>query len=112
MLELERRFQALSDGSRLRILGMLQDRPLCVCEIKEALGLAVSTVSKHLSQLKDAKLVDSEKRGKWVYYRLPAAPLDPRSERLLALALEWLSQEEQTQKDRLKLEQLKGQFNC
>ncbi|OGH00427.1 MAG: hypothetical protein A2600_05360 [Candidatus Lambdaproteobacteria bacterium RIFOXYD1_FULL_56_27] len=112
MLDLERRFQALSDASRLRILGLLQERPLCVCEIKEALGLAISTVSKHLSLLKDARLVESEKRGKWVYYRWPEPPLDPRSAQLLALAKEWLPQEEQTQTDRRKLEHLKGQLNC
>lgn len=63
--------KALGDKQRLRILKMLESGELCVCEITEVLDLAPATVSKHLSVLKAAGLLDSEKRGKWVYYGLP-----------------------------------------
>jgi ArsR family transcriptional regulator len=66
--------KALADESRLRILWMLEERYLCVCEIQEALGLAQSTVSRHLQLLEEAGFVISEKEGQWKNYRLNPAP--------------------------------------
>ncbi len=63
--------KALSDIQRLRILMVLREGELCVCQIIEVLGLAPSTVSKHLSVLSAAGLVDSRKDGRWAYFRLP-----------------------------------------
>ena len=54
-------FKALSDTNRLRILKILEIRPLCVCEIREVLQLATSTVSKHLSILREADLIVDDK---------------------------------------------------
>ncbi len=65
--------KALSDIQRLRVLMMLRSGELCVCQIIEVLGLAASTVSKHLSILSGAGLVDFRKEGRWAYYRLPDA---------------------------------------
>ena len=62
--------KALADESRLRVLCALKGRELCVCQIIEFLGLAPSTVSKHMSMLHQARLVDSRKEGRWSYYRL------------------------------------------
>jgi len=66
--------KALGDASRLRILNALHGRELCVCQIIELLGLAPSTVSKHLSILRQAGLVDSRKEARWMHYRLPEDP--------------------------------------
>lgn len=63
--------KALADVQRIRVLMMLQPGELCVCQIVEVLELAPSTVSKHLSILNDARLVESRKEGRWMYYRLP-----------------------------------------
>jgi len=63
-------YKALSDPNRIRILMMLREGPLCVCEIVEILGLANSTISKHLSILRNANLIMDEKEGRWVNYRL------------------------------------------
>ena len=63
-------FKALSDANRLRILNMIVEKPLCVCEITDILELATSTVSKHLSILRDSGLIVDEKNGKWVNYRI------------------------------------------
>lgn len=60
--------QALSDENRLRLLLALQGRELCVCQMVELLGLAPSTVSKHLSILKAAGLIRSRKDQRWVFY--------------------------------------------
>jgi len=64
--------KALADTQRLRILMLLRGGELCVCQIVEVLGLAPSTVSRHLSLLSAVDLVVSRKDGRWAYYRLPA----------------------------------------
>ena len=76
--------KALSDPNRLRALTALQTGELCVCQIIELLGLAPSTVSKHMAVLSQARLVETRKEGRWVFYRLAAAP-DP----LLSGAIQW-----------------------
>ena len=63
--------KALADENRLRMVMALEDGELCVCQITELTGLAVSTVSKHLSVLYQAGLVDARKEGRWMYYSLP-----------------------------------------
>jgi len=73
---LEGLFKALADGTRLRILGLLQSGEICVCDIHGSLGLPQPTVSRHLAYLRKAGLVQGRKQGLWVHYRL--APLsDP-----------------------------------
>src|SRR3990170_6304756 len=67
-------FKALSDSNRLRILKILQTRPLCVCEITNVLELATSTVSQHLKILKEAGFIIEEKEGKWVNYLINTHP--------------------------------------
>lgn len=61
-------FKALSDSNRLRLYLALEENEICVCHLTEMLGLAPSTVSKHLSVLKQASLIESIKKGKWIYY--------------------------------------------
>jgi DNA-binding transcriptional ArsR family regulator len=61
--------KALSDPSRVRILLALRGGELCVCQLVELLGLAPSTVSKHLAILRQAYLVDCHRDGRWAYYR-------------------------------------------
>ncbi|HPI71944.1 MAG TPA: metalloregulator ArsR/SmtB family transcription factor [bacterium] len=68
--------KAISDHGRLRILKLLETRSLCVCEITEIIGLATSTISSHLNLLKNSRLIEDEKDGKWINYRL-ASPADP-----------------------------------
>lgn len=59
----------LGDESRMRILLCLKDSTLCLCHLTEILGLAGSTVSKHLGMLESAGLIVSQQDGKWKYYR-------------------------------------------
>ncbi len=63
--------KALSDTNRVRALIALRSGELCVCQIIELLGLAPSTVSKHMTVLKQAGLVKNRKEERWMYYRLP-----------------------------------------
>ena len=62
--------KALAEENRLRILLALEGEELCVCQLIELLELAPSTVSKHMSILKQARLVEGRKDGRWMYYRL------------------------------------------
>ena len=88
-------FKALSDESRLRTFHVLSRGELCVCQITELLGLAPSTVSKHMSVLKQAGLVESRKDGRWIYYRPAHFPKGTVGGRLKGLILKELSDSEQ-----------------
>ena len=63
-------FKALSDETRLRILGLLLEGELCVCDLVAVLRLPQSTVSRHLAYLRNAGLVDDSRHGVWMHYRL------------------------------------------
>ena len=64
-------FKALGDETRLRIMGLLIDgEELCVCDIMAALDLPQSTVSRHLSNLRNAGLVVDRRQGVWMNYRI------------------------------------------
>ena len=66
-------FKALGDPVRLRLLSMVASRAggeVCVCDLTPAFDLSQPTISHHLKLLKQAGLIDSERRGTWVYYRL------------------------------------------
>jgi len=106
MRHLVRTTKALADESRIRLLGALRENELCVCQLIELLGLAPSTVSKHLSILRNARLIDSRKQGRWMYYRLAGADAPEQ----IAHALEWvfgaLERTDQQAKDRLRLEEI------
>jgi ArsR family transcriptional regulator len=65
-----RLFKALSDETRLRILCLLLDGELCVCDIREVLQLPQSTVSRHLAYLKNSGWVDDRRCGVWMYYSI------------------------------------------
>ena len=84
MEEIMKPLKALGDESRVRILWMLEERPLCVCELTEALGLAQSTVSRHLQLLEDAGFILAEKESQWRNYRLRPDP-PPGVQGLLAV---------------------------
>lgn len=63
-----RAFKALADETRLRILSLLMEQELCVCDIIAVLQLPQSTVSRHLAYLKNTGWVDDRREGLWVYY--------------------------------------------
>jgi len=70
-MELLHLFKGLADPIRLRIAHLLtQKDELCVCHLTDALSLPQSTVSRHLNILRNSGLVEAERRGKWVYYRM------------------------------------------
>lgn len=72
---------------------MLEKRSLCVCEIREVLQLANSTVSKHLSILRDVELILDKKSGKWVNYYLNTYESEKYVSQLLPLLRKWLPED-------------------
>jgi len=105
-------FKALSDTNRIRILKMLEVRPLCVCEITEILKLANSTVSKHLSVLRDAGLIADRKEGKWVNYHLNLDQNNEFVRHLLPLVRGWLPNDETVAEDKKKVMEVDRSILC
>jgi DNA-binding transcriptional ArsR family regulator len=87
MRDLMKITKALADENRIRVLLALRDGELCACQITELFGLAPSTMSKHLSILYQAGLVDSRKDGRWIYFRLPDGKAPP----VIKKAIDWIS---------------------
>ena len=72
-------FKALGDPVRLRLVSLIgarQGGEVCVCDLTSAFDLTQPTISHHLKVLRDAGLIESERRGTWVYYRLVPVALD------------------------------------
>jgi ArsR family transcriptional regulator len=63
-------FKALSEESRLRILTLLMEREMCVCEIEVCLSMTQSNASRHLTVLKNCGILQYYKKGQWAYYRI------------------------------------------
>lgn len=81
-------YKALADESRLRAAAALLEHELCVCQISELLKLAPSTVSKHMTILKEAGVVNSRKRGRWVFYSIARSAVPGATGRLLRHAIQ------------------------
>jgi len=90
--------KALSDNGRVRALLSLKQGELCVCQIIALMGLAPSTVSKHMAILKQAGLVESRKQGRWIYFRL--ANKQTEIFKILALLVELLKNDETAVQDK------------
>jgi len=82
---------------------MLQTRPLCVCEITDVLQLAASTVSKHLSILRERGFIIEDKEGKWVIYSINPRPGDPRVSSILSVLDFWIADEKRIIEDKKRV---------
>jgi ArsR family transcriptional regulator, arsenate/arsenite/antimonite-responsive transcriptional repressor len=98
--------KALADGNRLRVLMALTGGELCVCQIVELLQLAPSTTSKHMSILRQARLVESRKEGRWMYYRLPDRDAPKAVKDAIAWVRRHLAQSPQIARDRKGLKRI------
>lgn len=87
--------KALSDPNRVKILKLLQQRSLCVCELQALLGIAQPTVSNHLKVLEEAGFVSSRKSGLWVEYSLSDGDSSPYAACLLGNLRHWLKDDPQ-----------------
>jgi len=95
--------KALADENRLRAIGLLEHRELCLCQIVEVLGLATSTVSRHMSILHHARLVESRKEGRWAYFRLADKEAPQSAHEALAMVLASLGRSKRARADQKTL---------
>jgi ArsR family transcriptional regulator len=86
-VDLARVFKALGDPVRLRLLSLIASHAggeACVCDLTDAFDLTGPTISHHLKVLREAGIIDGERRGTWVYYRVQPAVLQRLSSVLMA----------------------------
>lgn len=105
--ELERVLKAAGDPTRARILKLLEGGGLCVCQLQAVLALAPSTVSKHLSLLKAAGLVEDRREGKWVEYTLSPESAGRYAAAVLALLRGPLDRDPRIAADRRRLREVR-----
>jgi arsenate reductase/ArsR family transcriptional regulator len=106
--DFELALKAIGDPTRTRILKLLEGGGLCVCQVQMVLGLAPSTVSKHLTILKLAGLVQDLRDGKWIEYRLARDSHNPHARRVLALLPGDLDRDPAVLADRKRLREIKA----
>lgn len=95
-------FRALADASRLRLLALLNSGPLCVEDMAVALAAPQPRVSRHLAYLRRAGLVDSQRQGRRIYYRINSPP-DLFGRRVMDMLQRQLAQRSAVQADRRRL---------
>ena len=101
--------KALGDGSRLRAVLALREHELCLCQLIDLLGLAPSTVSKHMAQLTRAGLVRRRKDGRWHFYRLADASASPAACAALTWIIDAAREDPTAQADAARVEELMTQ---
>lgn len=99
MRDLVKVFKALSDETRIRLLKLLQQRELCVCELMQALNMTQSRVSRNLGILKDAGLVKDRRDGLWVHYSLNEKSFNEYAGPILELLKDWANDDEAILRD-------------
>lgn len=105
--EYEAVLKAVADRNRVRLLKMLGGGEMCVCQLVAALGLAQSTVSKHLALLHAAGLVEQRKEGRWVHVRLSESAVNEYTQPLLKLLRSWLNDDEAIRSDARRVAQIR-----
>jgi ArsR family transcriptional regulator len=103
--------KALGDESRLRIVALLAYGELCVCHLEEALRLSQWATSRHLAALRAAGVVDCDRRGTWVYYRL-AEQEDADRKHVLRSLLSRFRERDVFRRDAERLMRTRGPGQC
>lgn len=111
-MELVEIFKALGDENRIRILNILKEGELCVCEIESILGITQSNASRHLNKLKSLKIIRGEKKAQWVYYTIDRQFIE-KNELLYSYLKSKLGENDLSTKDLQKLIKYKDStFTC
>jgi ArsR family transcriptional regulator, arsenate/arsenite/antimonite-responsive transcriptional repressor len=95
-------FAALADRTRLRLLNLMQEDELCVCYFPEIIETNQPKISRHLAYLRKAGLVSVRRDWRWAHYRL-VEPQNEHAARVFREILEWIKDDEEMRRDRLKL---------
>jgi ArsR family transcriptional regulator len=106
-MKLVRVYRCLCDETRLRILYLLAQRPLCVCHLQEILHRSQAQVSQHLARMKRDRLVQANRHRNWMIYSLPKT-VPPTLERQLKCLQDCVQDEPVFKKDRAALKRLRS----
>ena len=110
--KITRVLKALADENRIRILYLLSEREdLCVCEIREVIGLSQPTISSHLRILENSDLATYSKDGKWVNYSI-SSELDKRISQMLNNVFSIIEFDEIVKKDRITVNKINRKNLC
>ena len=110
VMRLDGVFKAVGDMKRLRILKLLEDRRLCVCELAFVLGVSQPAVSRHLKRLISAGFVDGEQDGYWTNYFLN--PKNEYAKVLVANLRGWIGDDEVVKGDLVKVKKADRKKLC
>lgn len=109
---INKNLKAIADENRIRILNLLyKKKDLCVCEIREIIGLSQPTISSHLKILENCGLVDYNKDGKWVNYRINK-DLNKKIMQILESIFEVIKIDEKIKKDWVKIGKIDRKELC
>lgn len=111
MERLSQIYEMLSDKNRLRILKLLEYKPMCVCELTHVLGIRQPSVSRHLKKLKEMSLIDSRQDGLWSEYFINRKG-DEYSRVLVSLLSGWINDDPVIAKDFKKATQACREVLC
>lgn len=105
-------FKVISEMNRVRIIMMLLQKPLCVCEITSILELSTATVSNHLSYLRENGYIEDQKEGKWINYKITNNIEEPMVKNIIDSLPGWFSDEKIIQEDMIKVQSVDRYYIC
>jgi len=111
MKTLEKTLKALADKNRIRILKLLENKKMCVCELSHVLGIAQPSVSRHLKKLKSAEFIKDEQDGFWTNYAINK-PANTYGMKLYKLIKESLNGDLTVKQDLIKSSNAKRENIC
>lgn len=109
-VEIERFFLALADRTRLRLLNLMGDDEVCVCDLVEVMDEPQPKISRHLAYLRRAGIVAARREGRWMHYRI-TPPAHAQAAALLENVRIWLAAEREMKRDRTRLVKI-GSRSC
>jgi len=96
----------LSDETRLKIVSLLAENELCVCELMEALRMSQSRISNHLRILRNTRIIEAKREGKWIFYSLPRDTMDKVLWEIVQAIVNKIDEEEYLTREKILIEQL------
>jgi ArsR family transcriptional regulator, arsenate/arsenite/antimonite-responsive transcriptional repressor len=112
MKEMVKVFKAVADPNRVRILKMLQQKKMCVCELSAVLGITQPSVSRHLGMLRDAGLVRDERNCQWIDYELCEEKVNKYAPALMKHIRTWINEDPRVNRDAAMLKTLNREKLC
>jgi ArsR family transcriptional regulator len=112
MKDLVKVFKAVADPNRIRILKMLQQKKMCVCELAAVLGITQPSVSRHLSMMRDAGLVRDERNCQWIDYELCEEKVNKYAPVIMGHIKSWINDNPRIKEDAAKIKHLNREALC